>query len=251
MKYLFLIIALASSIFCAAQSTANGTNSKTFTVNGVSFNMVLVNGGTYKMGATTEQGSDAWDDEKPTHTVTLSDFSIGQTEVTQALWQAVMGDNPAWELGDLQRPVERVSWDDCQMFIKKLNELTGQHFRLPTEAEWEFAARGGNACRGYKYAGSNDCSLVAWYGSSGSTHPVATKAPNELGLYDMSGNVWEWCQTPYYNYNLGETIPETGKFLIFRGGSTWFSEAWKCRVSFRNLAPSDYKYCNLGLRLAL
>lgn len=245
------VIVLFFSLFCASQSNSNNTSTKTFTVNGVSFKMVAVSGGSFTMGATSEQGDDAWDDEKPTHKETLTDFYIGQTEVTQALWKAVMGDNPAWELGDLQHPVERVSWDDCQLFIKRLNELTDQHFRLPTETEWEFAARGGNASRGYKYAGSDECHLVAWYGLNARTHPVATKAPNELGLYDMSGNVWEWCQSDYVVYGLNNATSSANMFRVFRGGSAWFSQSWRCRVSFRNFAYASFRYCDLGLRLAM
>ena len=167
-------------------------NSGRFTVNGVSFEMVRVEGGTFRMGATSEQEADDWDREKPVHSVTLSSYYIGKTEVTQALWKAVMGSNPSYFKSDNQ-PVENVSWNDCHEFIRKLNALTGQNFRLPTEAEWEFACRGGNNSRGYKYSGSNNLGSVAWYdGNSGNkTHPVGTKAPNELGIYDMSGNVWE------------------------------------------------------------
>lgn len=163
--------------------------------------MVAVEGGTFTMGATSEQGSDARDNEKPAHKVTLSDYYIGQTEVTQALWEAVMGSNPSYRRGD-NLPVEQVSWDDCQEFIQKLNQLTGKQFRLPTEAEWEYAARGRRKSRGYKYAGGNDIGLVAWYsGNSGyETHLVATKQANELGIYDMSGNVWEWCNDWYGDY---------------------------------------------------
>ena len=169
-------------------------NSGRFMVNGVSFEMVRVEGGTFHMGATSEQKDEAWDREKPVHSVTLSSYYIGKTEVTQALWQAVMGSNPSNFKGS-NLPVECVCWNDCQEFIQKLNSLTGRNFRLPTEAEWEFACRGGNNSRGYKYSGSNNLGSVAWYddNSGGQTHPVATKAPNELGIYDMSGNVWEWC----------------------------------------------------------
>lgn len=183
---------------------------KTFQVGGVSFDMVWVEGGTFRMGATSEQGSDAWGGEKPVHSVTLSGYYIGKTEVTQALWKAVMGSNPSEFKGD-NLPVEQVSWDDCQEFIRKLNSLTGQHFRLPTEAEWEFACRGGNNSCGYKYSGSNDIDNVAWYfdNSGHKTHPVGTKAQNELGIYDMSGNVWEWCSDWYGNYSSGaQTNPK-------------------------------------------
>ena len=150
--------------------------------------MVYVSGGTFTMGATSEQGSDAYDWEKPAHSVTLSGYYIGKYEVTQELWKAVMGSNPSRFKGD-NLPVEQVSWDDVQEFLRKLNAMTGKRYRLPTEAEWEFAARGGNSSRGYKYSGSNSLGSVAWYyDNSGSrTHAVGTKSPNELGIYDMSG----------------------------------------------------------------
>ena len=169
----------------------------TFEANGVSFTMIPVEGGTFTRGATSEM-TEPSDWEKPTHQVTLSSYYIGETEVTQALWKAVMGSNPSWFKGD-DLPVEKVSWDDCQTFISKLNALTGKNFRLPTEAEWEFAARGGNQSRHTQFSGSSRIDDVAWYdGNSGDkTHPVKTKQPNELGIYDMTGNVWEWCQDWY------------------------------------------------------
>ena len=228
----------------------------TFTVNGVTFNMVSVEGGTFMMGATQEQLSDADSDEKPAHKVTLSSYSIGETEVTQELWQAVMGSNPSHFTGNLQRPVEQVSWDDCQEFITKLNQLTGEHFRLPTEAEWEFAARGGSKSQGYKYAGSNTISDVAWYedNSGSTTHAVATKSPNELGLYDMSGNVWEWCQDWHGSYSSGAqtnpTGPTSGSHRVLRGGG-WDYSARYCRVSYRYYYSPSYRSYNFGLRLAL
>ena len=169
--------------------------SNTFTANGVSFTMKFVEGGTFQMGATSEQGSDATSAESPVHSVTLSGYWMGETEVTQELWQAVMGSNPSYFSGT-NLPVEYVSWNDIvNDFLPKLNNMTGKNFRLPTEAEWEYAARGGKS-GGYKYAGSDDVGSVAWYydNSSSKTHTVKTKSPNELGLYDMSGNVWEWCQ---------------------------------------------------------
>lgn len=228
----------------------------TFTVNGVSFNMIAVKGGTFTMGATSEQGDDAYSDEKPTHQVTLSDYCIGETEVTQELWQAVMGSNPSYFSGNLQRPVESVSWNDCQEFIKKLNQLTGKTFRLPTEAEWEYAARGGSQSHGYKYAGSNTIGDVAWYtvNSSSTTHPVKQKQANELGLYDMSGNVWEWCQDWYGSYSSSSqtnpTGPSSGSDRVFRGGS-WGLSAWHCRVSYRGISTPTFRDGSLGLRLAL
>jgi formylglycine-generating enzyme required for sulfatase activity len=230
------------------------TSKETFTVNGVSFNMIKVQGGTFTMGATSEQGSDALSDEKPTHQVTLSDYMIGETEVTQELWQAVMGSNPSAFSG-ANLPVEEVSWNDCQTFMKKLNQLTGKKFRLPTEAEWEYAVRGGNKSRGYKYAGSNTLSDVAWYtNNSSKTHPVKQKQANELGLYDMSGNVWEWCQDWYGSYSSSWQTnpkgPSSGSYRVIRGGG-WGNSARLCRVSIRNYYTPASTSNYLGLRLAL
>lgn len=228
--------------------------SQTFTVNGVKFTMVPVEGGTFTMGATSEQGSDALEGEYPAHQVTLSDYYIGQTEVTQALWKAVMGSNPSDSKGD-NLPVEQVSWDDCQVFIQKLNQLTGKQFRLPTESEWEYAARGGRKSRGYKYAGDNDIGLVAWYedNSGNETHPVATKQANELGVYDMSGNVEEWCSDWYDGYQLSSQSdpqgPSSGSDRVGRGGS-FFLDAMYCRVSNREYYTPDFRTFDLGLRLS-
>ncbi len=230
-------------------------NVKTFYANGVSFDMVEVRGGTFRMGATSEQGSDAYSDEKPVHSVTLNSYYIGKTEVTQVLWKAVMGSNPSYFKGD-NLPVEKVSWNDCQEFIRKLNALIGQNFRLPTEAEWEFACRGGNNSRGYKYSGSNYIDNVAWYdGNSGKkTHPVATKSANELGIYDMSGNVWEWCADWYGDYSSGAPTnpngPYDGSSRVIRGGC-WNYNAGSCHSSYRDHLSPDYRYSILGLRLSL
>ena len=229
-------------------------NSGRFTVNGVSFEMVRVEGGTFRMGATSEQGSDADSDETPVHSVTLSSYYIGKTEVTQALWKAVMGSNPSYFKGDNQ-PVENVSWNDCHEFIRKLNALTGQNFRLPTEAEWEFACRGGNNSRGYKYSGSNNLGSVAWCNnnSGNKTHSVATKSPNELGIYDMSGNVWEWCSDWYGDYSSDAQTnpkgPESGSYRVIRGGC-WDGFVRHCRSSIRRYNPAR-RSSGLGLRLAL
>ena len=236
---------------------------ETFTVNGVTFTMVEVEGSTFTMGATAEQGSDAFDEEYPAHQVTLSSYCIGEIEVTQELWLAVMGSNPSYFQGD-QRPVEYVSWNDCQIFIAKLNELTGKTFRLPTEAEWEYAARGGKRSQGYKYSGSNTIGDVAWYDTNSlsvgysspdyGTHAVATKSPNELGLYDMSGNVWEWCQDWYGSYSsesqTNPTGPASGSCRVYRGGS-WTYEATICRVSYRSGDVPVAESIGVGLRLAL
>ena len=236
-------------------------STRTFTVKGVSFKMIRVDGGTFIMGGTSEQGDDAYDWEKPVHQVTLSTYYIGETEVTQELWQTVMGSNPSHFSGS-QKPVEQVSWYDCQEFIGKLNSLTGSSFRLPTEAEWEFAARGGNKSRGYKYAGSNTIGNVAWYRinisvNSPGTQKMATKQANELGLYDMSGNVWEWCQDWYGSYSSSNqtnpTGPASGPFHVLRGGS-WSVSERGCRVSYRANETDDmpvHKDSDIGLRLAL
>ena len=240
---------------------------KEFTVKGVSFKMVLVEGGTFTMGATAEQGSVVLNHEKPAHEVTLDNFMIGQTEVTQALWVAVMGSNPSWFKGNSNRPVEQVSWTACQTFITRLNALTGEHFRLPTEAEWEYAAHGGKLSKGYTYAGSNSIREVAWYYDNTyalggdnynyGTHAVATKAPNELGLYDMSGNVWEWC-SDFYGSTYYSSSPSanplgpdtgTGQRRVGRGGG-WAFDAQFCRVSCRACTPAYWRTA-LGLRLAL
>ena len=244
--------------------------------------MVYVEGGTFTMGATSEQGtSDPYSNEYPTHQVTLSDFYIGKYEVTQQLWEYVMkysgtcadgttmsayasdvwlGSNPSssYGVGDYY-PAYYVSWEDIvNIFIPRLNKITGKTFRLPTEAEWEYAARGGNKSKGYKYSGSNNISDVAWYynNSSSETHPVGTKAPNELGIYDMSGNVWEWCSdwysSSYYSSSpsTNPTGPTTGSSRVRRGGS-WNLNAQNCRVSYRYFSNPDLNYDSLGFRLVM
>ncbi len=227
---------------------------KKFTVNGESFTMIRVAPGSFMMGATEEQGDDYTDREKPVHEVTLtSSYFLGETEVTQALWLAVMGTNPSKHTGDLNKPVENVTWLDCQEFITRLNALTGEHFRLPTEAEWEFAARGGNKSHGYKYAGSNNVDDVAWY-TGETTHAVAMLQPNELYLYDMSGNVDEWINDYWYTYTsepqTDPTGPESGTSHVYRGGS-WYGGATASRVSCRMFRSETFQRGTLGLRLAL
>ena len=223
---------------------------------GISIDMVRVEAGTFTMGATPEM-ENPFGDEKPTHKVTLTnDYYIGKYEVTQALWQAVMSNNPSFNNGD-NLPVENVSWNDCQEFISKLNSITGKTFRLPTEAEWEYAARGGKKSRGYLYSGSSNLSDVAWYAdNSGSkAHSVGTKQSNELGIYDMAGNVSEWCQDWYGKYSSSSktnpTGANSGSRRVIRGGS-WFNAARSCRSSFRNnFAPGYHNRGYLGLRLVL
>ena len=235
--------------------------STTYKVNGVSFTMVGVEGGTFNMGLLAR----FFDSEENFRRVTLSGYSIGQTEVTQELWQAGMGSNPSHFTGNPQRPVENVSWNACQNFISKLNKLTGKNFRLPTEAEWEFAAGGGNKSQNYIFSGSNNIYDVAWFDenvrnrySSDSPdygpHAVAMNKPNELGLYDMSGNVFEWCQDWYGPYNNGTqtnpTGPSTGSYRVMRGGSWIHGMDW-CIVTNRTWDAPSFNEWYLGLRLAL
>ena len=258
----------------------------TFTVNGVSFKMIYVKGGTFTMGCTSEQGSDCESNEKPSHSVILSDFWMGETEVTQALWQAVMGSTPTFEGGweslygkGNDYPAYKINWEVCKEFCNKLNSRlsdqlpSGCRFALPTEAQWEYAARGGNKSRNYKYCGSNNIEEVAWYwGNSGKTHlngewnytrvynnkcqthPVRQKKANELGLYDMSGNVEEWCLDGYGNYSSSsQTNPldsSSDSFCTLRGGC-WSDRAIDCRVSNRGGYWSDRCSHNIGLRLSL
>lgn len=256
-----------------------------YSVGGVSIKMVEVVGGTFLMGAqTADSTKDNYDyeaetDESPVHEVTVSDFYIGETEVTQGLWEAVMkysgtcadgssmsayasdvwlGTNPSTSYGlGREYPAYYVSWEDIvNIFLPRLNKITGATFRLPTEAEWEYAARGGNQSQGYKYSGSNTIEDVAWYynNSASSTHPVGTKQPNELGIYDMSGNVWEWCSDWSGSYTAtAQTDPtgsSTGSSRVLRGGS-WYGDAQGCRVSNRFNNFPDTRYFNYGFRLVL
>ena len=241
--------------------------------------MVKVEGGTFTMGATAEQGSDYDSDELPTHQVTLSDYYIGKYEVTQQLWEYVMsysgtcadgssmsayasdvwlGSDPSssYGVGDYY-PAYYVSYYDIvDIFLPRLNKITGRTYRLPTEAEWEFAARGGKQSKGYKYSGSDNIGVVAWYtgNSGGKTHQVGTKEPNELGIYDMSGNVWEWCGDWYGSYSssaqTNPTGPSSGSTRVLRGGS-WRHDAGYCRVSYRDLDFPSFRYSSRGFRVVL
>ncbi len=244
-----------NAILAEILASSGSSNETTYSVGGVSFKMVRVKGGTFTMGATSEQGSEASDSEKPAHQVTLSDFWIGELEVTEGLWKAVMGSNPSAVVKGDNYPVENMTWDQCNEFITKLNQKTGLGFRLPTEAEWEYAARGGSKSKGYKYAGSNTIGDVAWYSgnSNGAKHPVGDKTANELGLYDMSGNVWEWVSDVKGDYPSTAVTNPTGPGTVTdstshvqRGGS-WYYSATANRVSRRMFAKSNYNDC--GLRL--
>lgn len=239
------------------------TGNLSVTVNGVTFNMIHVSGGSFDMGVTPEQNDDGMlnADIAPVHEVFLNDYYIGETEVTQALWVAVMGENPSvykyYSYSD-NMPVENVSWDDCQEFLRRLSELLGAEFTLPTEAQWEYAARGGQQSNGYKYSGSNNVDDVAWIWTNCSVrlHEVATKSPNELGIYDMSGNVSEWCQDWYdENYYNNSPLnnpqgPSEGDSRILRGGN-WHNYEWYARTSHRMcLNPFNTEDDN-GLRIVL
>ena len=235
------------------------------TAKGLNMKMIFVEGGTFKMGATSEQGSDADSDEKPVHSVTIDSYYIAETEVTQAQWYAVMGTtiyqqrdkaNSSWSMygvGD-NNPMYYVSWEEAQEFCRRLSQLTGKRYALPTEAQWEYAARGGNKSKGYKYSGSNAIGNVAWYdnNSSSKTHSVKQKSPNELGLYDMSGNVWEWCNDWYGSYSSSSqtnpTGPSSGSDRVIRGGS-WDYFAGFCRVSDRDSLDPSGRFGDLGFRL--
>ena len=228
----------------------------TITVGNVSLEMIKVEAGTFIMGCTSEQGGDCNSDESPCHRVTISsDFYIGKYEVTQDLWEEVMGTNPSEYKGS-DRPVERVSWNDCMAFCDELRRMTGKHFRLPTEAEWEYAARGGNKTTNAKYSGSASVDKVAWYGgnSVNQTHPVGKLRANELGIYDMSGNVWEWCSDWCGSYGSGsQTDPygaSSGQSRVLRGGC-WCSGAGACRVSYRDRISPSFRSYYFGFRVVL
>lgn len=248
-----------SSHSSTGRSSSLGADVITITVNGVSFEMVKVEAGSFIMGCTSEQGNDCWEEEVPFHRVTITqDYYIGKYEVTQELWQAVMGTNPSY-FKAYGLPVENVSWNDVQEFCSELSRMTGRRFRLPTEAEWEYAARGGKKSTNAKYSGSSSAADVAWTvdNSGHKTHSVGKLRPNELGLYDMSGNVGEYCQDWFGDYSSasqtdpkGPTSCSVGSYHIFRGGS-FIERAESCRVCWRFFHKSDDRFLSEGLRLVL
>lgn len=228
---------------------------------GVEYIMKYVEGGRFQMGA-PDNDNEAYPDERPRHWVELSSFYIGETLVTQALWKALMDGNPSYYEGD-NLPVNNVAWEHSDMaisvqeFINKLNEKwPGYRFRLPTEAEWEYAAKGGLKHSNYYYSGSNDVKEVAWYvdNSGGRPNPIKTKKANELGLYDMSGNVWEWCNDWKGGYDVGSLVnpggPKQGAERVFRGGD-FHNTVRGCRVTTRSQGSPDNRYSGVGFRLAL
>ena len=230
----------------------------TIDVNGVNFVMLPIEGGSFMMGATVEQRGEAWDNERPAHKVKVGNYYMGETVVSQALWHAVMDGSVE---SSSEMPMTGKSWKDWAAFLDKLSELKGAKFRMPTEAEWENAARGGMLSKGYKYSGGNNLDSLAWFdANSGSRiHPIKQKAPNELGLYDMSGNVWEWCSDWYGNYKpdgddevlVNPQGPKTGYQRVIRGSSnSYYSRS--CRVSCRfSLEPEGKNYDNIGFRLVM
>lgn len=263
-KLLFMLLCLALLAGCDKNNETNkgAVYGETFveTVSGLDMKMIFVEGGAFSMGATAEQEDDANDcdspNEYPVRAITLDSFYIAECEVTQSQWRKVMGSNPSCSEGE-DLPVENVSWNDAKEFCEKLSELTGRKYMLPTEAQWEYAARGGKKSKGFKYSGSNDSDDVAWhfYNSDNSIHSVKTKLPNELGLYDMSGNALEWCQDRYRNkYDESDTInpagPSSGSSRVRRGGS-WFADVRDCRVSSRGGEAADYRDSGSGFRVAL
>ena len=219
--------------------------------------VVFVHGGVFLMGCTdSEHVANCNSDETPPHSVTVGSFSIGKYPVTQGQWKALMGSNSShFSKGD-RYPVEYVSWDEAQEFIHRLNTVTGKRYRLPTEAEWEYAARGGSESRGYMYSGCNNLNNVGWYDNVNGkiTHPVGSKAPNELGIYDMSGNVWEWCSDWYGPYSASPKRDpagaSSGYYRVNRGGS-WSSASSNCRVTYRNSCCPNNRYRNVGFRVVL
>lgn len=264
------VLAILAMSFCSCEKEpTNGPSDaimdkESIEVSGIKYNMVLVKAGTFMMGA-LEGDTMAVNTEMPRHQVTLTqDYYIGGTEVTQELYEAVTGKNPSHFKG-AKLPVDGVTYSEALDFCKALGDRTGHTFTLPTEAQWEYAARGGHKASGEPtlFAGSNDLDEVAWYWGntqyvpdSGSTCPVATKRPNELGLYDMSGNVWEWCLDWSAFYNATPAVdpmgPATGQYRVLKGGS-WYNNPWRCRVSYRyNNYPEGDDYVHvIGFRVVM
>ncbi len=254
---LFTVFSIFYSSVKRDKVNCSNLTHKTISVKGVSFDMVYVEGGAFNMGATKEQENyGAEDNEFPVHKVVLNDYYIGQTEVTEALWTAIMREDSMQLMFRTDCPVCVATWDTCQIFIEKLNAATGYTFSLPTEAEWEYAARGGKHKDDYVFSGSDNLNKVGWCvdNSGGSVHPVATKGSNSLGIYDMSGNVWEWCQDWGGDYASEKQYNPTGEDVgtkrVIRGGS-WYDTETRCRVSYRAMNKPNARYKERGLRLVL
>lgn len=268
-KRLFLLFVCSLS-FCLNSYSAQPKGKIQITVKGVTFNMIYVAPGTFTMGAKDENEYDKR--EHPAHKVTLTrGYYICETEVTQELWQAVMGNNPSEHIG-MRHPVNYVTWNDCKAFASILSFITGKTFRLPTEAEWEYAAKGGKKSKGYLYSGSNNLDEVAWYvvnsgdeiiedktyflgnKNNNRTHEVKTKKPNELGIYDMSGNVTEWCEDGFSNYDYGNFIDPLGvsnKDSKVKKGGDYDSRSRHCRNTFRVGFETTFCMGSYGFRLIM
>lgn len=235
LKQLMLLLALTAPLSSFART-------ERIAVKDVEFEMIAVKGGEFMMGS-----DDGDHDEQPIHAETVGDFMIGKTEVTQQLWMAVMGYNPSI-FGGPDLPVTKVSWYEVQVFLNRLNRLTFRQFRLPTEAEWEYAARGGHKSKSYKYSGGDNPDKVAWYGDmDGRPQPVGTKKANELGIHDMSGNVWEWTEDIY---NSNYSIEPDTEYRVIRGGCCLAID-YDCRSTYRFFNYPGQGFLDLGFRLAL
>jgi len=255
MPIFFSLLFLMSLASCDQSPQDQGVVNAPSKING--FEMVRVKGGTFLMGGLDNVNDggpielDAEHGDECPHPVTVKDFYIGKYEVTQAEWKEIMGDNPSYFKDNDKNPIEQVSWEDIQVFISRLNAGFSKHFRLPTEEEWEFAARGGLQSKNFRYAGSNNASDVAWWAGNSrlKSHAVGTLKPNELGIYDMSGNIWEWCsdwKTPYPCNPKGKSFANKSKIL--RGG-TFFNDSSSVRVRDRNGRGAALRLNTLGFRL--
>ena len=248
-------VSVIDEVLAKSCDIERGNNKVTITTKGVSFSLIKVESGSFQMGGTNEQGKGKTD-EFPVHRVTLSDYYIGETEVTNELWSIIMGTNPSINFSQPTHPVNNVTWYDCQKFVNRLSALTGLHFALPTEAQWEFAARGGNKSRGYTYSGSNKIKEVGWFkGNSGGTLKLVKQLkPNELGIYDMSGNAYEWCSDWYGLYKNSDVLdpkgPESGTYKVNRGASAGEKDALMRTACRFNNSPNS-KFQAMGLRLVL
>lgn len=248
-----LALSLAAALLLPSASAASSADKKRFIEPVTGMEFLLVPAGCFEMGDTFGDGNR---DEQPVHEVCVDSFYIGTYEVTQGQYQQLMETNPSRFSTDTQYPVEQVSWNDARQFIAELNQKSGRNYRLPTEAEWEYAARSGG--KKEKFAGGNELDSVAWYWSYRddiySTKQVGSKMANGLGIFDMSGNVWEWC-SDWYNstyYNTSEQTnppgPSSGSTRVARGGA-WSNHPWHMRASFRAHYPPERRVINLGFRL--
>jgi formylglycine-generating enzyme required for sulfatase activity len=253
--FFFVLLFFLSSLCVIQAQKIALTPEKKLMLAAIETSMISIDGGVFIMGCTADQGAECTQDEFPVHQVQISSFRFSKTELTQGIWKAVMGINPSGNQRSDQFPVENVSYNDIDAFIERLNKISGHRYRLPTEAEWEFAARGGIKSRVTLYSGSSDPNNVSWNigNSSNVSHIVGFKKANELGLYDMSGNVWEWCSDWYGVYHSSEESDPRGSVegtdKIIRGGS-YAGAIWFCRNAIRMHYAPSYKSHFIGFRLA-